>query len=166
MKHFCLLKSLSFVCFMLLANELENPLNYLFLISLCAELLKKYLLISVRYVLLLIYLNLFGPNLTLEAIVAAGKPLKETLTGKPTQGLISASMGNLTHYTGSGSADNAPSVVGTDLDFPGDTPDHNAAADGYASEDFVAASSSSRVPWTEEEHRMFLLGLQKLGKDD
>lgn len=91
-----------------------------------------------------------------------------------TDGLIrkSASMGNLTHYTGSSS-----NLGGTLASAsPGDTPDNGATAgaDGYASEDFVPGSSSSRerkkvspgIPWTEEEHRMFLLGLQKLGKGD
>ncbi|KAG2283206.1 hypothetical protein Bca52824_054426 [Brassica carinata] len=84
-----------------------------------------------------------------------------------TEGSIrkSASMGNLSHYTGSGSG-------GHGSGSPGDVPDHVAGGDGYASEDFVAGSSSSSrerkkgTPWTEEEHRMFLLGLQKLGKGD
>lgn len=61
-------------------------------------------------------------------------------------------------------------VVGNTSPAGDNTPDH-VAGDGYGSEDFVPGSSSSRerkkgIPWTEEEHRMFLLGLQKLGKGD
>ncbi|CAI9759468.1 unnamed protein product [Fraxinus pennsylvanica] len=81
----------------------------------------------------------------------------------------SASMGNLTHYMNGGTGTPQNGVAHDSLS---ETHDHaSGAADGYASEDFVAGSSSSRerkkgIPWTEEEHRMFLLGLQKLGKGD
>ncbi|XP_074264769.1 transcription factor MYBS3-like [Silene latifolia] len=92
----------------------------------------------------------------------------------------SASMGNLSHF-GSSSLHQNGVVGNTTPGSPaaGDhTPDHlraSAAAAaveaGYGSEDFVPGSSSSRdrkkgIAWTEEEHRMFLLGLQKLGKGD
>ncbi|KAH9719981.1 HTH myb-type domain-containing protein [Citrus sinensis] len=50
----------------------------------------------------------------------------------------------------------------------------DVAAAGYASADDGVHNNSSRasrerkrgVPWTEEEHKLFLLGLQKVGKGD
>ncbi|XP_028801918.1 transcription factor MYB1R1 [Neltuma alba] len=55
--------------------------------------------------------------------------------------------------------------------FEAQPQDSNAVDAGYASDDVVHASGRTRerkrgVPWTEEEHRLFLLGLQKVGKGD
>ncbi|BAT12060.1 transcription factor MYBS3 isoform 1 [Oryza sativa Japonica Group] len=78
----------------------------------------------------------------------------------------SASMGNLSLLS---SAAGSTSGGASPADGPDAAP---TAADGYASDDFVQGSSSATrdrkkgVPWTEEEHRRFLLGLQKLGKGD
>ena len=47
-------------------------------------------------------------------------------------------MGNLTHYSGSGSG-----LLHNNPDSPGEAADHSGPADGYASEDFVPGSSSS-----------------------
>ncbi|KAF5796767.1 putative transcription factor MYB-HB-like family [Helianthus annuus] len=48
-----------------------------------------------------------------------------------------------------------------------------AAADGYASADDAVRTQSNGgrerkrgIPWTEDEHKLFLLGLQKVGKGD
>ncbi|CAL9009947.1 unnamed protein product [Prunus brigantina] len=80
----------------------------------------------------------------------------------------SASMGNLSsaaHYHSSSPNPDSPS---SDLHDPVHVPE------GYLSDDPAHASSSGNrrgdrkkgTPWTEEEHRMFLIGLQKLGKGD
>lgn len=68
----------------------------------------------------------------------------------------SASMGNLSHYTGSlshASGSNNPGSPG------GETPDHGGTADGYASEDFVPGSSSSRERKKGQKDILLLLFL-------
>lgn len=50
-------------------------------------------------------------------------------------------MGNLSHYNGSNNIGSHQNGLNSSAS-PGDTPDH-AAADGYASEDFVQGSASS-----------------------
>ncbi|KAI3455485.1 hypothetical protein Pfo_012148 [Paulownia fortunei] len=62
----------------------------------------------------------------------------------------SASMGNLSHNSAT-----AASLEG----YHSDDPDHGFAARRRP-------LRKKGIPWTEEEHRQFLLGLQKLGKGD
>ncbi|KAF8111429.1 hypothetical protein N665_0076s0400 [Sinapis alba] len=73
----------------------------------------------------------------------------------------SVSLNNLSEYE---QTEEIPKIIAED--------EKNKTSSGYASaDDAVPIISSSRerkrgVPWTEEEHKLFLLGLQKVGKGD
>ncbi|KAJ0255816.1 HTH myb-type domain-containing protein [Hirschfeldia incana] len=74
----------------------------------------------------------------------------------------SVSLNNLSEYE---QAEEIPKIIIAEEE-------KNKTSSGYASaDDAVPIISSSRerkrgVPWTEEEHKLFLLGLQKVGKGD
>ncbi|EXB66876.1 Transcription factor [Morus notabilis] len=46
--------------------------------------------------------------------------------------------------------------------------DHKLLSNGYLSDGFIAGAQERKkgVPWSDEEHRIFLIGLEKLGKGD
>ncbi|KAL2516263.1 myb-like transcription factor family protein [Forsythia ovata] len=66
-------------------------------------------------------------------------------------------MGNLAHYDSSSSAAPPDSPDGYHSDDPGR---------GSTSAALPRAQKRKGVPWTEEEHRQFLLGLQRFGKGE
>ncbi|XP_024010902.1 transcription factor MYB1R1 [Eutrema salsugineum] len=79
----------------------------------------------------------------------------------------SVSLNNLSEYE---QTEEIPKICGED----GDVQDKNKTSSGYASADDAVPISSSGgnrerkrgVPWTEDEHKLFLFGLQKVGKGD
>ncbi|KAI5067049.1 hypothetical protein GOP47_0017577 [Adiantum capillus-veneris] len=111
--------------------------------------------------------KLFGVRLSTECCMVSSPAgtASECSSSSLTAMRKSVSMGNLCNY---GGAEGEASPLS-----PSQFEQHDAGepVEGYASDDLVHTNSSSRerkkgVPWTEEEHRSFLLGLQKLGKGD
>lgn len=82
----------------------------------------------------------------------------------------SVSMGNLLHYSNNASSSNNSPASASAMEPCESVANAAASADGYVSDGLVHNNSRGErkkgVPWTEEEHRMFLIGLQKLGKGD
>ncbi|KAI5059368.1 hypothetical protein GOP47_0026119 [Adiantum capillus-veneris] len=110
--------------------------------------------------------KLFGVRLAADSLPSGAAPSAESSSSSSTIMRKSFSMGNLCNY---GSPDGAASPPLSAS--PVEQPDLGDAVEGYASDDLVHASSNPRerkkgIPWTEEEHRSFLIGLQKLGKGD
>lgn len=109
--------------------------------------------------------KLFGVRVSADCCASTSPAAASESSSSLTAMRKSVSMGNLSNY---GSAEGSSSPLSPSHFEQADLGD---PVDGYASDDLVHTNSSSRerkkgVPWTEEEHRAFLLGLQKLGKGD
>eukprot|EP00250_Pteridium_aquilinum_P014214 c21851_g1_i1 orf=363-1595(-) len=108
--------------------------------------------------------KLFGVRLSTESLSPTAASA-ESSSSSSTVMRKSFSMGNLCNYGSPEGGASPPSAS------PIEQPDLGDGVEGYASDDLVHTSSNSRerkkgIPWTEEEHRTFLIGLQKLGKGD
>eukprot|EP00250_Pteridium_aquilinum_P019099 c24293_g1_i1 orf=385-1629(-) len=110
--------------------------------------------------------KLFGVRVSADCCASSSPTMApECSSSSLTAMRKSVSMGNLCNY---GTAEGGASPL-SPSHF--EQPDLGEPVEGYASDDLVHSNSSSRerkkgVPWTEEEHKTFLLGLEKLGKGD